>query len=90
MSPVPEVLVAYISSVVPAPLLPSDLVLDPSQPTAQGTHVKVRSVLRLHKLAMIHTTSVQRSLGKLAAVTDSEVTVKLKALLKLWPCKPIA
>ena len=36
---VPEVLVAYISSVLPAQPLPSDLILDPAQPT----NLKVRS-----------------------------------------------
>ncbi len=30
--PVPEILTGYISSVIPSPLLPSDLVLDPSRP----------------------------------------------------------
>ena len=34
---VPEVLVAYISSVIPAQLLPSDVLLDPSQPEFRST-----------------------------------------------------
>ena len=34
---VPEVLVAYISSVLPAQLLPSDLIVDPSAPEFLGT-----------------------------------------------------
>jgi mRNA interferase MazF len=45
-----EVLVAYISSVVPSLLLPSDILLDSSQTEAQATNLKVTSVLRLHKL----------------------------------------
>jgi len=32
VGPVPEVLVAYISSVIPSQSIPSDLLLDPSQP----------------------------------------------------------
>ena len=34
---VPEVLVAYISSVLPAQPLPSDLIVDPATPEFQGT-----------------------------------------------------
>ncbi len=37
---IPEVLVAYISSVIPAQLLPSDVVLDPSNPEFRSTHLK--------------------------------------------------
>jgi mRNA interferase MazF len=50
---VPEALVAYISSVLPAQPLPSDLIVDPATTEFQGTHLKVRSALRLHKLARL-------------------------------------
>ena len=50
---VPEVLVAYISSVLPAQPLPSDLILDPATQEFQSTHLKLASALRLHKLATI-------------------------------------
>lgn len=83
LGPVPEILVAYISSVVPATFLPSDLVLDPRQPPLQSTGLKVVSVLRLHKLATIHTTSVQRFLGTLPPATQTTVASKLTTLLGL-------
>jgi mRNA interferase MazF len=54
VGPVPEVLVAYISSVIPTQLLPTDLLLDPSKAEFRSTHLKVPSALRLHKLATIH------------------------------------
>lgn len=44
----PEVLVAYISSVLPPTLMPSDLVLDPARPEFRSTNLKTASVLRLH------------------------------------------
>ena len=50
LGPVPEVLVAYISSVLPAQPLPSDLIVDPSTPEFRGSNLKVPSALRLHKL----------------------------------------
>ena len=64
---VPEVLVAYISSVIPAELLPSDLILDPAQPEFQACNLKVISALRLHKLATIHCSSLMRRLGRIDA-----------------------
>ena len=53
LGPVPEILVAYISSVIPAQLLPSDLILDPTVPEFRLTNLKALSALRLHKLATL-------------------------------------
>ena len=80
---VPEVLVAYISSVLPVQPLPSDLIVDPSAPEFQGTHLKVPSALRLHKLATIHCSSLSRHLGRLEPAQHAIVAGKLKALLGL-------
>ena len=80
---VPEVLVAYISSVLPAQPLPSDLILDPVTPEFQGTHLKVASALRLHKLATIHSSSLARHLGALESAQHAIVAGKLRALLGL-------
>jgi mRNA interferase MazF len=80
---VPEVLVAYISSVVPAQPLPSDFIIDPAKPEFQSTHLKVPSVLRLHKLATIHCSSLARHLGALEPAQHTEVAIKLKQLLEL-------
>jgi hypothetical protein len=82
MGPVPEVLVAYISSVIPHPLLPSDIVLDPSTAEHAPTNLKSTSVLRLHKLATIHCRAVVRRLGHLSTVTAVEAQLRLTALLK--------
>lgn len=80
---VPEVLVAYISSVQPPSLLASDVVLDPRNPDHAATNLKTISVLRLHKLATIHQRSVVRLLGKISSTTESEVASKLRSLLVL-------
>jgi mRNA-degrading endonuclease toxin of MazEF toxin-antitoxin module len=76
-------LVAYISSVIPARLLLSDLLLDPSLPEFRSTNLKTSSALRLHKLATIHCSSLARYLGVLDDRTRSEVASKLRGLLKL-------
>src|SRR5438132_9148145 len=80
---VPEVVSAYISSVLPAALLASDIVLDPKQPEHAGTNLKTPSVLRLHKLATIHERSAVRYLGRISATTSAEVEAKLRILLHL-------
>ncbi len=80
---VPEVLVAYISSVLPPQLLASDLVIDPNKPEFRNSGLKVPSAVRLHKLATIHSSSVVRHLGFLEPVQQTDVTAKLRALLKI-------
>jgi hypothetical protein len=63
---VPEVLVAYIPSVIPANLLPSDILLDPATAEHASTNLRTASVLCLHKLATIHGRNVVRRLGVLS------------------------
>jgi mRNA-degrading endonuclease toxin of MazEF toxin-antitoxin module len=80
---VPEVLVAYISSVVPSQLLPSDLLIDPEAPQFRSTNLKTASALRLHKLATIHCSSLARYLGVISDETEELVRAKLRDLLHL-------
>lgn len=80
---VPEVLVAYIPSVLPQQPLASDLFLDPAQPAFRTTNLKVPSALRLHKLATIHASSLARHLGVLESDQWRVVATKLKTLLGL-------
>ena len=80
---VPEVLVAYISSVKPSHILASDLELDPSKPEFKSTNLKVISTLRLHKLATIHASSLVSRLGFLDTATYAVVHARLKVLLSL-------
>ncbi|MGB7720659.1 MAG: type II toxin-antitoxin system PemK/MazF family toxin [Bryobacteraceae bacterium] len=84
VGPVPEVLVAYISSVLPAALMPSDLVLDPASPEFRSTNLKTASVLRLHKLATIHASMIARHLGALPPSQKTTVAAKLRDLLAAW------
>lgn len=80
---VPEVLVAYISSVIPETMLPTDIVLDPADPRHASTKLKVKSVLRLHKLATIHQRSLARQLGNVSQPLQQEVNDRLRELLCL-------
>jgi hypothetical protein len=83
VGPIPEILVGYISSVVPAALLPTDMLIDPSVPAFQSTHLKTVSVLRLHKLATIHVTNIVRRLGALTTEQRRIAAGRLEAFLEL-------
>lgn len=83
IGPFSEVLVAYISSVVPTDSLASDLVIDLAEPAFAPTNLKVKSVLRLHKLATIHSRSLARRLGVLPSETQRDVKMRLRVLLRL-------
>ena len=55
-----DVLCLFISSAMPDDLLPTDFVLDPRHPSFPTTGLKRRSVLRMHKLALLHKVLVLR------------------------------
>jgi len=80
---VPEILVAYISSVIPAPLLSSDIILDPKTADSKSTNLKTMSAVRLHKVATIHQRSIVRMLGHISPVVQGDVAAKLRVLLGL-------
>src|SRR5262245_17578055 len=80
---VPEYLVAYMSSVIPANLLSSDIILDPSDPDHASTNLSAPTILRLHKLATIHQSDLARSLGKISAAVKRDVDSRLRILLNL-------
>ncbi|MEJ7636965.1 MAG: type II toxin-antitoxin system PemK/MazF family toxin [Singulisphaera sp.] len=80
VGPVPEVIVAYITSVPPEAPLASDLLIHPSLPGGLGTNLKTSSAIRLHKIATLHAWSLVRYLGKLPE-TFNEVGARVRALL---------
>ena len=80
---VPEYLVAYISSVVPPTLLKSDIGIDPANPQYATVRLKVKSVLRLHKLATIHESSLVRKLGCVSPTLWADVEEILREMLGL-------
>jgi mRNA interferase MazF len=75
-----EVLVAYISSVIPDELLATDVTIDPMTDPDRETNLKTRSVLRLHKLATIHRASLPRHLGRL----PPDRLAHVRTLLRRW------
>lgn len=81
--PAEEVLVAYVSSVIPASQLATDLLLDPGSGDDRDTRLKTVSVVRLHKLATIHRTSLSRFLGVLSPQKHAAALDRLRDWLRL-------
>ena len=78
-----DVLCLFISSVMPDDLLPTDFVLEPTHPSFPTTGLKRRSVLRMHKLALLHKGLVLRVLGAGDQSLMSEVDPRLRLALGL-------
>jgi len=83
VGPVPELLAAYISTAIPPSLLPSDMMLDASQPEFASTNLAQVSVLRLHKLSTLHQRDFIRRLGEFSPAAMQQVEARLRTLLNL-------
>jgi mRNA interferase MazF len=78
-----HVIVAFITSRVPAELLETDLVLDSEQTDFVMTGLQVASTLRLHRLMTITTGLMLRELGQLSPRMEAEARSKLASLFEL-------
>lgn len=75
----PDVIVAFISSVVPTMAESSDVLLQPTSPSFAVTGLKKASVIRLRKIATLEQALITRWIGRL---DQSLLTAVDKALLK--------
>ncbi len=78
-----HVVLAFITSVVPTALEPTDLLLDPSDADFARTGLRVRSVLRLHRMVTVPTRIIQRQLGVFTPNLQAEVERRLRKLFAL-------
>ena len=78
-----DVLCLFISSAMPDDLLPTDFVLEPGHPSFLTTGLKCRSVLRMHKLALLHKVLVLRVWGEGDPPLMSAVNQRLRLALGL-------
>jgi mRNA interferase MazF len=78
-----DLLCLFISSVMPAELLPTDFILEPEHASFLQTGLKRRSVLRTHKLALLHKALVLRVLGAGDPSLMHEVNQRLRVALGL-------
>jgi len=78
-----DVLCLFISSAMPDDLLPTDFVLEPGHSSFPATGLTRRSVLRMHKLALLHKVLVLRVLGEGDQSLIYEVDQRLRLALGL-------
>ena len=78
-----HVVVAFISSQMPANIATTDVVLHPQQKDFGATGLRVASVLRLHRLVTLTTALIRRDMGKLSQAWQDEVDQKLALLFGL-------
>jgi mRNA interferase MazF len=79
----PEYVAAYISSVIPDVLLPTDILPDPADVSGVGTNLNQVSVLRLHKIATLHRRDFVRRLGAVSPTVFTAVQSALRITLNL-------
>jgi mRNA interferase MazF len=78
-----HVVVAFVSSQMPADIAATDVVLDPQRKDFAATGLRVASVLRLHRLVTLTTALIRRDMGHLSQAWQDEVDQKLAALFGL-------
>ena len=83
LNEIDEVLCLFISSTLPVYILPTDIILEPLHPSFKSTGLKHRSVLRTHKLALLHRSLVVRILGETDDALMKDINDKLRLALGL-------
>ena len=78
-----HVVLAFITSVVPPKLEPTDLLLDPGSADFARTGLRVRSALRLHRLVTVSATIIRRQLGVLSPSLQTQVQQRLRGLFAI-------
>jgi len=78
-----HIVLAFITSRVPADLLETDMIIDAKHADFTGTGLRVSSTVQLHRLMTIATSMIQRELGSLSPQMLNETDEKLKKLFGL-------
>ena len=78
-----HVVVAFITSAVPARLEPTDVLLDSGSADFARSGLRVRSALRLHRMVTVSATIIQRQLGVLTPNLQAQVQQRLRTLFAL-------
>lgn len=78
-----HVILAFITSQIPQPLLKSDFVINSTEKHFLRTGLKVTSTIRLHRVMTITTGIIRRELGELPKNLQKTVNDKLRELFVL-------
>lgn len=77
-----DVALAFVTSRPVVDPLPSDLLVEAGSPPFPATGLKVTSTVRLHRLVTLPEGMIRRDLGRLPAVLDAQVGMRLARLLR--------
>ena len=80
-----HVILAFITSQPPPDAITSDLVIDPREPGFAATGLRVRSVLRLHRVVTVTAGLIRRELGQLSPSLLREVDRRLAIVFGIGP-----
>jgi mRNA interferase MazF len=83
LGPHRHVIVAFISSQVPASVSATGIVLDSRQKDFAATGLRVPSVVRLHRVVTLTSALIRRELGELSSNLQRDVDQKLAVLFGL-------
>ena len=78
-----DLILAGISSVVRGAAAPTDYLVETSHPEFPLTGLRVRSVIRLHKLVTVESNLIVRSLGRIGPQLQTEADKLLRVVLGL-------
>jgi mRNA-degrading endonuclease toxin of MazEF toxin-antitoxin module len=77
-----HVVLAFITSRVPAQLLDTDVVLDSQGADFAATGLRVSSTLQVHRLMTATTSLIRRQLGELSPALQAQVAQRLRRLFQ--------
>ena len=75
-----HIVVAFITSLIPAEILDSDLVLRVNHAEFARSGLRMDSTFRLHRLMTVTSALVKRELGELAPSLQTEISTRLRRL----------
>ncbi len=78
-----DILVAFISSVIPSVPEPDEYVLDTTYPTFARTGLKSRAVFKMGKMAILHRSLILRRLGRTTPELQNILDMALKRAVGL-------
>ncbi|HEY4232432.1 MAG TPA: type II toxin-antitoxin system PemK/MazF family toxin [Lacipirellulaceae bacterium] len=79
-----HVVLAFVTSQVPASRLATDIVFESSDPDFAATGLRMSSKLQLHRLMTVTTTLIRRELGELSPRFQAELEKGLRKVFELW------
>jgi len=80
IGPHDHIILAFITSRIPASPLKTDLVIDSGDPDFASTGLRVSSTLQLHRLMTVTKSMLQRELGTLSPAMQAQVQERLHKL----------